>query len=81
MATTTETKWTMAQLKHDLPDVKVLVQGKEFTGHVTGRINPRATVSVAFPAPWDDKQTVEHLWSFDWKDIKATLNTGLPLKV
>lgn len=62
------TRWTIDKAKQDLPDVKVKIAGKEYTGHVKGRQERFPTVYVdAFPA-MDLK--------YSWQAIVHSLNTN-----
>jgi hypothetical protein len=63
---------TIDQIKKDLPDVRLVFQGKEYVGHLSGRKEPQATVWL------EDIPEVE--FSFSWQAVANVLNRGAMLR-
>ena len=63
---------TVAEVKTQLPDVQIYVNGRICAGRPQGRNNRFATVWVP-----DVTQTG---WIFSWQAIKRSLDTGVPLR-
>jgi hypothetical protein len=64
---------TIKELKEKLPDVKVNVDGKTYTGILTGRINKFATVTVHHPV-WG-----KHNFEFSWQAVTRAINNDTEL--
>jgi hypothetical protein len=76
---------TVSQVKRDLPWVAIKIGGRVLTARVSGRLNPFATVTVAYidngkpneylrGAPWADYQ-------FSWEAVTRAINNATPLTV
>ena len=62
--------WTIEQVKEDLPEVDININGKILKAKVTGRKLPFASVTV-------DEQTYEYAWG----TIVNALNAKRPLQI
>lgn len=67
---------TIAQVKAELPDVKVMHNGKRHLGRVSGRLNQFATVSIGYSPALRDFVDFQ----FSWEAIARAVNSGLPLR-
>ena len=67
-------QWTIEKVKSELPDVKVKIDGKIYTGEVRGRLNDFATVTVFFLSPGT-------MFTYSWETITRALNNNKPLLV
>lgn len=66
---------TVNEVKAQLPDVKVAIDGRVYTGRVTGRAMPFATVTITHPV------FGEHHIQYSWQAIKRAVNSDTPLTV
>lgn len=74
-------QWTVAQVKADLPGVRVRVgKGNIVDARVTGRLNRFATVSVTNNYPRSGVPLFAD-WQFAWESIVHSLNNGNPLEI
>ena len=66
---------TIKEIKAQLPDVKVTLDGKVYVGQVSGRDNPFATVTIRH-AVWGF-----HYAQFSWQAIKRAVNDDTSLSL
>jgi hypothetical protein len=58
---------SIADIKRDLPEVPVLIDGREYIGHVKGRLNNYATVYNLLD---------NNYHHFSWDAVARAYNTG-----
>ena len=74
----TMTEMTIAQVKRDLPQVKIKIGKRTKWARITGRLNAIATVTIsgcysqAIGSVWEDRK-------FSWESVAQAINTGNPL--
>lgn len=66
-------KMTVAQVKKELPNVKLKIGKRVTTGKVTGRMNKFASVH--------EFGKLGTVYKFSWEAVARSVNSGRPLKV
>ena len=77
-----DTPMTIADVKRDLPMVKIKFNGKLFWGKVTGRLNQFATVSPFILIDNRSnlvKTIMGPCYTYSWDAVTRSINTGKPL--
>jgi hypothetical protein len=73
---------TVAEVKNELPDVKILWEGRTYWARVTGRLNRFAGVSPYQPV--DGRKRVRIImgpvFEFAWETVTNAVNKGTTLQ-
>lgn len=66
---TTQTEWTAARVREELPKISCLADGKKIVGTISGRCNKWATVHLDGMQPGNG-------YMFSWDTLANCLNSG-----
>jgi hypothetical protein len=74
-----EAVWTVGRVRAELPAVRVLVAGQEFTGKITGRSNDVATVTVDCGCMWCKNRNY-HKLDYAWSTVARAMQENTALR-